>query len=140
MTGKTRLRQGTLAWFEMVGRLMAEAASGAGLAPDLQVSLVERYTDGVPFPGGLVQGIRFEIAAGAASFRVGAWPGEPADVTVEITAAAARALNMLHGADPDYRAARERFLGSGEMRVEGDLSRIADWLDAVHDPIVDRTS
>ncbi len=139
MTMDAKLRQGTTAWFEMVGTLMSEAASQSGLPPELNLSLVERYTDGVELLAGLVQGIRFDILEGRPSFRVGARRDERADVTIEITAAAARALNTLHGADPDYLAARDKFLSTGEMRVDGDPSQLGGWLDAVHDPIVDRT-
>ncbi|MCW1411249.1 hypothetical protein OLZ32_23485 [Rhizobium sp. 1AS11] len=53
---------------------------------------------------------------------------------IAVTAAAARELNTLHSADPDYRAARYRFLRTGEMRVEGDPSRIGGWLEEVHPP------
>uniref|UniRef100_B0T5L2 SCP2 domain-containing protein n=1 Tax=Caulobacter sp. (strain K31) TaxID=366602 RepID=B0T5L2_CAUSK len=135
-----KLRQGTTAWFEMVGTLMSEVAARSGLSPDLNVSLVERYTDGIELSDGLVQGIRFDILGGKPSFRVGARRDERADVTVEITAAAARALNALLSADPNYPAARDNFLSTGEMRVDGDPSRLGGWLDAVHDPIVARTS
>lgn len=132
-------RQGTTAWFEMAGTLMCEAASQAKLSPELNVSLVERYTDGVEMSEGLVQGVRFDIVGGKPSFRVGVRPDERADVTVEVTAAAARELNTLRSADPNYQAARDKFLSTGEMRVAGDPSRMGGWLDAVHDPIVDHT-
>lgn len=135
-----RLHQGTVAWFEMVGRLMCEAASQSGLSPDLNVSLVERYTDGVELSDGLVQGLRFEIVGGRPSFRVGAQHGESADITIEITAAAAGALNNLYSADPSYPAALETFLSIGEMRVDGDPAQMGGWLRAVHDAIVDRTA
>jgi hypothetical protein len=139
MTHDAKLQQGTAAWFEMVGTLMRNAATRSGLSQDLNVSLVERYSDGSELGDGLVQGIRFEIVAGAPSFRVGARPGESADVTVEVTAAAARALNLLFSTDPDYERARARLNETGEMRVDGDPSRLGCWLDAIHDPIVDRT-
>jgi hypothetical protein len=140
MTTDAKVRQGTTAWFEMVGRLMRAAASRSGLSPELNVSLVERYTDGIELSEGLVQGIRFDILGGKPSFRVGARPDERADVTVEVTAAAARELNTLRSTDPSYQAARDKFLRTGEMRVDGDPSRMGSWLDATHDPIVDRTN
>ncbi|PJI44686.1 MAG: hypothetical protein CTR54_01515 [Rhizobium sp.] len=139
MTTEAKLRQGTTAWFEMVGHLMSQAASRSRLSPDLNLSLVERYTDGENLPEGLVQGIRFDIRGGAPSFRVGVRRDERAEVTIEISAAAARALNSLRSDDPNYPATRDAFLRTGEMRVDGDPSRLGDWLDAVHDPIVDRT-
>jgi hypothetical protein len=139
MTTDPKLTQGTTAWFEMVGGQMRDAASRFGLSPDLNVSLVERYTDGAELSEGLVQGIRFEIQGGKPSFRIGAARDERADVTVEVTASAARELNLLHDADPRYRTARDRFLSTGEMRVQGDISKLGVWLDAAHDPIVDRT-
>jgi hypothetical protein len=73
-----KLRLGTTAWFEMVGALMVEAATGSGLPKKLTVSFVEIYTDGVEVADGLMQGIRFDIIAGQASFRVGVRPGERA--------------------------------------------------------------
>lgn len=139
MTRHDKLQQGTTAWFEMVGTLMSEAASRAGLSPDLTISLVERYTDGAELPGGLVQGIRFDIVAGRPSYRVGVRPEETADITVEVTRAAARELNLLSSADPRYRPVRDELLRTARMRIAGDISRIGAWLDAVHDPIVDRT-
>lgn len=139
MTKDARVCQGTAAWFEMVGTLMSEAASQSGLSPELNLSLVERYTDGVELSEGLVQGLRFDILGGKPSFRIGARRHERADVMIEITAAAARKLNTLRSADPNYTAALEGFLSTGEMRVEGDPSRMGGWLNAVHDPIVNRT-
>jgi hypothetical protein len=67
MTTDAKLRQGTTAWFEMVGRLMIEAASRSRLPPELNLSLVERYTDGVELSEGLVQGIRFDAIRQQAS-------------------------------------------------------------------------
>jgi hypothetical protein len=131
---------GTAAWFEMVGALMCEAASQAALGPAFNVSLVERYTDGVALAGGLVQGLRFDVIGGAPSFRVGARRDEPADIAVEITAAASLELNTLYSDDPQFEAALNRFQGSGEMRVTGDLSPLGAWFGAVHDRIVDRTN
>lgn len=138
-TTREKVRQGTPAWFEMVGTLMSDAAARSGLPADRNVSLVERYTDGIELSDGLIQGLRFEIVNGQPSFRVGVGRDERAEITVEVTSAAARKLNALHSADPAYSAARDRFLSTGEMRVDGDLSRLGDWLEAVHDPIVDRT-
>ena len=140
MPTTTRLPQGTVAWFEMVGTLMCEAASQSGLSPDLNVSLVERYADGEELYEGFVQGLRFDVVGGRPSFRVGAQHGEQADIMIEITAAAARALNNLYGADPNYSAALETFLSMGEMRVDGDPAQMGGWLGAVHDAIVDRTA
>jgi hypothetical protein len=139
MTRDAKICHGTTAWFEMVGTLMSEVASQSGLSPELNLSLVERYTDGVELSEGLVQGLRFDILRGKSSFRVGARRDEWADVMIEITAAAARKLNRLRSADPNYTAALEGFLSTGEMRVQGDPSRMGGWLNAVHDRIVNRT-
>ena len=135
-----RLAHGSAAWFEMAGRLMCEAAARAGLPPDLKLSLVERYIDGVELADGLVQGLRFDIAGGEATFRVGARPAERADITVEVTAAASRELNSLYSADPRYAAATARLTRGGALRVDGDPSRLGAWFGAVHDPIVDHTA
>jgi hypothetical protein len=140
MSTRHRLQQGTAAWFEMVGAMMAQAASRAGLPPDLTLSLVERYTDGVELSPGLRQGIRFDIQDGAPSFRAGVKPGERGDITVEVTAQAARDLNRLSSADPRYAQARQRFTDNGDYRIEGDAARLGSWLEAVHDPIVERTA
>lgn len=139
MTAQAKVPQGTPVWFEMVGMLMSEFATNARLPHDLAVSLVERYTDGTEIGDGRVQGIRFDIVDGRPLFRIGAASDERADVTVEVTAAVARELNALHSDDPAYAAARERAIATGAMRVDGDPSRLGGWLDAVHDPIVDRT-
>jgi hypothetical protein len=124
-----KVRQGTTAWFEMVGTLLSEAASRPGLSPDLDVSLVERYTDGVELSKGLFQGIRLDIRGGQLSFRVGVRRDERADTTVEVTATDARELNTLHGAA--YDTARNKFLGTGEMQVDGDPSRMGHWLSSM---------
>ena len=130
---------GTAAWFEMVGQRMACAAAQAALPADLTVSFLETYVDGEVGPDGLRQGIRFDIVRGQPSWRVGARPGERADIQVEITTGAARRLNRLRAADPAFAAEQDRVLGSGEMKVEGDLARLGGWLASVHDDIVDRT-
>jgi hypothetical protein len=134
-----KLRSGTTAWFEMLGALMVEAATRSGLAPELNLSFVEIYTDGVEMGDGLVQGFRFDIIAGRPSFQAGVRPGERGDVTVEITTAAAQRLNSLRSADPSYAAAIDQVLGTGEMRVDGDPPRLGGWLQELHDPIVERT-
>lgn len=103
------------------------------------MSLVERYTDGLELSEGLVQGLRFDIVAGMPSFRVGVRKDERADVTVEVTTAAAHELNLLRSTNPAYQTTLGNFVASGEMRVDGDPSQMGDWLNAVHDPIVDRT-
>jgi len=135
-----RPAHGSEAWFRMAGTLMCEAAAAAGLPPGTRLSLVERYTDGTVFADGLVQGLRFEIADGKPSFRIGSGRDERADITVEVTAAASRELNALYSADPRYPAATARLLGSGALRVDGDMARLGAWFDAVHDRIVDRTA
>ena len=139
MTTDIKLRHGTTEWFEMVGTLMSEAASRSGLSPDLNLTFVERYTDGVELANGLVQGIRFDIVNGEPSFRIGAQQDESADINIELTAAAARKLNSLYSADPNFPVACDQFLSSGEMRVKGDPSQLGKWMEEVHDPIVDRT-
>ncbi|MGJ9418731.1 hypothetical protein ACHAC9_13335 [Massilia sp. CMS3.1] len=139
MNAEIKLLHGSSAWFHMAATLMCEAASQAKLSPDVNLALVECYTDGVELSEGLVQGLRFDIAGGQPSFRVGAVPGERADITVKVTAAASHALNILRSADPDYQNALAKFQRTGEMRVDGDLSQLGSWFAEVHDRIVDRT-
>ena len=139
MDSDARLRQGTTAWFEMVGTMMCEAAARAALSPALNLSLVERYTDGVALSDGLAQGLRFDIVAGRPSFRAGVRPNERAAVTIEITAAAARTLNLLRSDDPAFHPAPDGFRRSGAMRVDGDPSPFGRWLEEIHDPIVELT-
>jgi hypothetical protein len=76
--------------------------------------IVERYTDGVELFEGLVQGLRFDILKGKPAFRVGVRQDERADITIKITAAAARELNSLYNADPNYHTGRAKFLSTGE--------------------------
>ena len=137
MTGT--LLQGTVEWFEMVGKLLVCAASRACLPVDLNLSLVERYTDGVGLADGLFQGIRLDIRNGVLTFRVGVYENEEADITNLLTTKAARTLNLLRSSDPHFATARDHFLNSGEMRIFGDMSRFGPWFEATHDPIVDRT-
>lgn len=139
MTVHKKIPHGTAAWFEMVGTVMSDAVRRANLPTDLTGSLVERYTDGRVLSYGLVQGIRFDLVGGKPSYRVGARADEQADIIIEVTAAAARELNVLRSADPRYKTALDRFLRTGEMRMHGDISRLGDWLATVHNPIVDRT-
>jgi hypothetical protein len=119
--------------------ILVEGVREAELPADLNISLVERYTDSVALNDGLLQGLRFDVIAGKPSFRAGAYPDEQADIIVEISAGAARTLNSLHAADPRYKLALEAFLNTGEMRVTGDIAQLGQWLAAVHDRIVDRT-
>ncbi|WP_222308457.1 hypothetical protein [Rhizobium leguminosarum] len=135
MDAQAKFRQGTAGWFEMMGTLMCEAALHAGLTLDFNLTLVERYTDGVELAGGHVQGIRFDIINGQPSFRIGVRRDERGDVTIEITARAARALNVLRSCDPDYQTA-SRFSEVG--RDEGWRRSVAVG-EMVHDLIVERT-
>ncbi len=139
MTDGCRIKQGTAAWFQLVGTLMSEAASRAGLASDFNLSFVERYSDGVELSEGRIQGIRFDIVVGQPSFRIGVGRDERADVTIEVTAAAARELNRLYRGDAEFPSALDRLVSTGKMRVTGDPSRMGRWMEDVHDPIVDRT-
>jgi len=136
----TRLEHGTADWFEMVGRVMCDAAAQAALPPGLNFGLVERYLDGAPLPGGFLPGLRFDIRDGQPRFRVGALPGEQADVTVEVTATASRELNTLYANDPRYPAALARLQASGELRIHGDVAGLGAWFGSVHDAIVERTA
>ena len=139
MDAHDKLAHGTREWFGMVGEVMLDAAARAGLAPDLHVSLVERYIDGAPLGAGLVQGLRFAIRGGQAAFRIGAGLDERGDITLEVTAAGARQLNTLSGADPCFRASVAALRDSGHLHIDGDLAQLGDWFGAVHDEIVRRT-
>ena len=46
-TTSEKVRQGTPAWFEIVGTFMTDAAARSGLPADQNIALVERYTDGI---------------------------------------------------------------------------------------------
>ena len=140
MEAAAKIPHATTAWFAMVGRVMEQAALHAGLPPDLNVSLVERYTDGSEAGPGLMQGLRFEIIGGRPTFRQGVRHGERGDITVEVTTSASRRLNTLYGADPAFSAAFAELQASGELKVDGDLSALGSWFETVHDGIVDRTS
>ena len=140
MATQSRLLQGSSEWFEMVGAVICEALNRPGLRAGVNWSLVERYSDGEPLPNGLMQGIRFDIRDGVATFRLGALPDERGDATIEVTAAAARALNLLRNDDPRFGPARDKAVQTGAMRIEGDLSPIAATLADTHDFIVDRTA
>ncbi|WP_260600251.1 hypothetical protein [Sphingomonas endolithica] len=137
MTADSQVTQGSPAWFEMVGEIMSEAAEKAMLQPNQRVSLVERYTDGEKLGGGFVQGFRFDIIGGRPSYRVGVRPEERGDITIEVSSRAARELNHMPAAASAI--ARETYLRTGEMRQEGDPSKLGDWFGHVHQSIVDRT-
>ncbi len=133
-----RIPQGTPDWFEMVGKVMSDAADRAGLSPDHNVSLVERYSDGVDFGDGLFQGFRFDIVDGKPSYRVGVRPDERGDINVTVASAVARRLNQLGNAEA--ATAREDFIRTGKIREEGDLSRLGDWFPATHAKILEQTA
>ncbi|MDR9776933.1 hypothetical protein RJJ65_30640 [Rhizobium hidalgonense] len=134
-----RLTQGTGEWFAMVGSMMCDAARGFGLSPDLTVSFVERYTDGVVLADGSIQGIRFDITNGIPTFRYGVGRGEGGDITIEITSSVARKLNLVKTTDPEYKAAVKSALQSGGMKVQGDPALLGNWFSQIHDPIVELT-
>lgn len=138
-TTDVRLPHASTAWFEMVGTAMCDAVLQAGLSSDLNLSIVELYTDGADLGGGLRQGLRFDIASGKPSFRVGVRPDEQGDIRIDVTTAGSREVNMLHSDDPAYPAAVGRLMSAGEMKIEGDLSLLKDWIGPVHDVVVDRT-
>ncbi|WP_445679019.1 hypothetical protein [Radicibacter daui] len=139
MSPAAKLPHGSVEWFEMVGRVMCEAASQANLPPDLNWSLVERYSDGTKLPNGRLQGLRFDLVASKPVFRAGVDIDEQGDVTIEVSAAVAHVLNRLPLADPAYALTYNRALDLGDIRITGDLSSMAGWLAAAHDPIVERT-
>lgn len=140
MADDNRLPHGSAAWFAMVGEVLLTAARQAERLPDHDVSLVERYTDGVEWRPGLFQGLRFDIIDGQPYFRLGAGRDERADVTVEVTAAASYTLNSLRGDDPRFAAAAADLQASGDFRIDGELSQLGSWFSAVHDRIVERTA
>jgi hypothetical protein len=127
---------GTAAWFDMVGALIKDSALQHGLPPDLNITIIERYSDGKELSRGFYQGLRLEIANGELSYRVGVRRDEEADFNVEVTTAASRLLNSLQSADPAYGAAYARFLETGEIRVTGVPFTPGKWLLSSHDPIV----
>ncbi|PZQ28679.1 MAG: hypothetical protein DI562_10400 [Stenotrophomonas acidaminiphila] len=136
----SKIVQGSEPWFRMAGALVCRALGDSGAQGIARWRLIERYVDGEPFSDGLVQGIRFDIREGVATFRVGVQPGETADATIEVTAGVARALNLLHTDDPRFALAMEDAIRTGALVIEGDLSPISAALAVSHDAIVDRTS
>ncbi|MET3762072.1 hypothetical protein [Sphingomonas sp. UYEF23] len=139
MTEDVKITQGSLEWFHMIGGILAHAARSANLPTDINLTFVERYTDGAEIDDGLVQGIRLDFRKGEPSYRVGVGRAERGDVTVEVTSHAARILNLHLSGDPTYKALLNRYQADGDRKAEGDLSRLGDWLNETHDPIVLRT-
>jgi len=130
------LTHGTTPWFEMVGAAIIDAAEQVGLPPELHLSFVERYVDGVMMPNGLCQGLRIDIDRGSLSFRAGVLPDEKADVVIEVTTATARQLNLLHSADPAYARAVAQAIKNGSLRSWGDLGALGQVFALAHDRVV----
>jgi hypothetical protein len=128
-----RVEHASPAWFEMVGKQMVEAALDAGLGADVNVSLLERFTDDADL------GLRFEIVGGVPSFRAGVGADETADIVIHVTTAASRRLNTVYEGDPAYRVAFDEALQHGALRIEGDVGKLGAWFAGVHDAIVERT-
>lgn len=124
----------------MVGKVLVDAAMQAGLPPECNVRLVERYIDGIELSPGLVQGLRFDIINGKPAFQLGARRDERGDITVEVTKAASYTLNTLRSDDPHFHAAFVNLQAASELKIDGDLSQLGSWFSAVHDRIVDRTN
>jgi len=139
MPDERKLTQGTPGWFHMIGETLVDAATNANLPDDMNLSFVERYSDGEEIGDGLVQGIRLDIRGGKPSYRIGAGRDERGDLNVLVTAKAARMLNSVPSGDPRYGELQDRYQASGEWHADGDLSGLGDWLEATHDPIVART-
>lgn len=139
MNAASKVVQGSSEWFELVGTLVCRAVKRAGSPVSRNWTLVERYSDGERLPNGLIQGIRFDLRAGACSYRVGVVPEEQGDATITVKSATARTLNLLYRHDPRFDTSMKRAFESGAMTVEGDLSPIAAALAESHDDIVDRT-
>lgn len=137
VTTLEKVEQGSRAWFEMVGEVMSRVAEQAGLPADKSVSLVERYTDGTDFGDGLVQGFRFDIVGGQPSYRVGVGPSEKGDITVEVASRVAYELNQMPAAAS--AKARQNYMEAGDIRQEGDLSRLGAWFADAHKAILERT-
>lgn len=141
MTTDTKLSYGTKAWFEMIGETMCDFARKANLSSDVNYSLVEHFTDGDTWEGGLSEGFRFDIVNGKPAFRVGAKPGELCDLTINVTRNASQTLNTMRGDDPRFEATLEKFMTSGEFHVvQGDLMDLFNLIGPVHDTVVDRTA
>lgn len=140
MTPAQKIPHATTAWFEMVGALMCEAVSDAPLAADYSISLLERFTDGAVHANGLIDGFRVDVIAGKPVFRVGVGADETAEIVIEVTRKGSYDLNSRYAADPSFETTLAGLLASGDMRIEGDLSRASEWMGSVHDPIVERTA
>lgn len=61
-------------------------------------------------------------------------------MTIDVTAAASRALNTTPGDDPRFAALLADLQARGVLTIDGDLARLGAWFGAVHDRIVERTA
>ena len=141
MSSQTKLAYGTMEWFRMVGETMCQAALDSHLPSDVNYSLVEHFVDGDEWSDGLFEGYRFEIAGGKPMFRLGARPGEVADLILRVRRDASRAMHKLHGHHPEFMATIEKFTDSDDfVVVQGNLADLFELLGPIHDVIVDKTA
>jgi len=141
MTVDAKIAYGTRPWFEMIGEVMCGAATAAKLDADVNFRLVEHFVNGDDWGDGLFEGFRLDIVKGEPSFQVGVRPGEFGDLTVNVTRAASRTLNTLHGYDPGFEPALQRLTNAGEFEVvNGNLSDLFELIGPIHDEVVDRTA
>lgn len=140
MTTSVKIAQGTPEWLHMVGVTLTDAANEAGLPNNQNLVFLERYTDGEPIGGGLIQGLRLDFRNGKAFYRIGAGVEEEGDVVIEVSRYAARQLNLHYSEDPAYIELLEEFHANGQLKVvRGDISHLGDWLASTHDLIVGQT-
>lgn len=119
---------------------MCAAARRANLPADLNLSLVEHFTDGPQWDDGLHEGFRFDIVKGQPSFRTGVEPGERGDLTVNTTRAASLAFSKLKAVDAEWEPTMAKYMNAGEFTVDGDLSQLFGLIGNIHDEVVDRTA
>lgn len=137
MTKLAKIAQGTPEWLHMVGVTLTDAANEAGLPNNQNLVFLERYTDGEPIGGGLIQGLRLDLRNGKAFYRIGAGVEEESDVVIEVSRYAARQLNLRYSHDPAYIELVEEFYSYGQLKVvRGDISDLKDWIASTHDLIV----
>jgi phenylpropionate dioxygenase-like ring-hydroxylating dioxygenase large terminal subunit len=137
MTAEPRQAYLSDGWFAMLA-VESDRALADCLHP---VSLIERYS-GEPvgaWPlGDRLPGFRIDFRAGACQVRPGAYPGEAADIVLDLSWDNARRIVSMPS-NAGLPALMEELANRGEMVVAGDMALLPFDLFAFHDAVVART-